>query len=181
MAQSCSRTDQDCHVVGWYIGVCFATLSSTSFLVSGGFHQQPQDNRKCVAVEQAFTVPRVSTNVQGVARPSGRGGCVIVFDVGEEYSSSVRMLDRIDCGVSSVGLRTTVNICFCLSQNLFLPMHKAIGVVGGHSGLPTLFRQYVFDAFSFAPVPLADDMLSEGVNERLASSHTYHSTRVPNA
>ncbi|KAL8425976.1 hypothetical protein Efla_006764 [Eimeria flavescens] len=64
-------------------------------------------------------------------------GCVLVFDVGEEYSSSVRMLDRIDFW----------------------------SIVG----LPTLFRQYVFDAFSFVPVPLADDMLSERVNETLAS------------
>ncbi|KAL8438863.1 hypothetical protein Efla_006406 [Eimeria flavescens] len=31
-------------------------------------------------------------------------GCVLVFDVGEEYSSSVRMLDRISFGVSWVGL-----------------------------------------------------------------------------
>ncbi|KAL8438658.1 hypothetical protein Efla_006407 [Eimeria flavescens] len=74
-------------------------------------------------------------------------GCVLVFDVGEEYSSSVRMVDRID----------------------------------SEYRLPTLFRQNVFDAFSFVPVSPADDMLSERAEEALAIRSCFSSNGSNNA
>ncbi|KAL8426558.1 hypothetical protein Efla_004439 [Eimeria flavescens] len=66
---------------------------------------KPRDNRTWVAVEQRSTLHRIHKrrSLCSFFRPSCSvvcaSGCVLVFDVGEEYSSSVRMLDRIDFGV----------------------------------------------------------------------------------